>query len=66
MHVFAKEQNQLVNIYICKISYAFSKISYIVYAFPKIRFIYAFSKNNFFCMHPYSKETNKSQTIMNS
>jgi len=33
----------------------FSRISYIVYAFPKIPFIYAFSKK--LCMHTYEKKT---------
>jgi len=67
-NVFSKEQNQLVNIYVCirKICYAFSRISYIVYAFSKTPFIFAFSNNIFFCIHPYfKKESKKNHEFIN-
>ena len=62
MQVFSKEQHELVNIYVCihKISYSFFQ-NFV--AFPKIPFIYAFSKKKI--MHAYILKENKNKSKKN-
>jgi len=56
MQIFSKEQNQLVNIYVCihKISYTF--FYNFVHAIQKIPFIYALSKKIYACIHIKRKQ----------